>query len=152
MEHYSFAIYLLYEHILIFHLHRISHQKTFVCVAVFSKPHLENLSILQDILVSHETIDATTISAKLMSLDRRIENVQGDGNCLFRAVCDQLRNHPTMPVDITHTQLRQATVDYLRENQITLQVSRTVHIALFCILKCTLKLVNETRIHVCFMV
>ena len=68
-------------------------------------------------------VDATTIAAKLMSLERRIQKVPSDGNCLFHSVADQISNHPTQPVPITAKHLRSSTVQYLREHKVTLQVN-----------------------------
>lgn len=83
---------------------------------------MEKLKTLQKIIMNNEMVDATTIAAKLMSLDRRIEKVPSDGNCLFHSVADQIANHPTQAVPMTHNHLRRSTVAFLREHKATLKV------------------------------
>lgn len=80
------------------------------------------MKVLQQIVTSHEIVDTTTLAAKLMSLDRRLQNVPGDGNCLFRAVADQFQHHPTMPINLDHKDLRKAVVSYMRTHKEELMV------------------------------
>ena len=42
------------------------------------------------------------------------QNVPGDGNCLFNAVCDQLRRLKI--ARMRHKELRKCAVEYLRKN------------------------------------
>lgn len=99
-------------------------------VVGFSEYHNAELQDLQDIMMSNDYVDATTILVKLNSLQRRIENIEGDGNCLFRAVADQLCHHPTHPVNMTHQELRRHTVHYMRKHKKALMVRKSVCIML----------------------
>ena len=94
----------------------------FALLAVFKAYHIPDLQDLQDIIMSDDYFDSTTLLAKLNSLHRRVQHVDGDGNCLFRAVSDQLVNHPTHPVNIDHVALRRATVLYMKNNKKELKV------------------------------
>ncbi|KAG4431728.1 hypothetical protein IFR05_012783 [Cadophora sp. M221] len=47
----------------------------------------------------------------LAGLGLHVVNVRGDGNCLFRAICDQLYGHQNK-----HEHIRANVVDYMRQN------------------------------------
>ena len=89
---------------------------------VLKENHIPELKTLHQMLKSDESFDTSTILAKLNSLDRRIEDVAKDGNCLFHAVADQLSNHPTKPIPITHVHLRQALVNFMMNYKPLLEV------------------------------
>ena len=83
----------------------------------------EELEGLQRIILHNDIVDVSTIAAKMMSLQRRIENVRRYGNCLFEAVADQIANHPTKPVPIDHKMLRRMTVNFMKNHKDLLQVN-----------------------------
>ena len=62
-------------------------------------------------------IDTSIVGTKLMSLNRRVQSIPGDGNCLFSAVVDQFMNHPTQPLDGDYKLLHFMVVQYLRNNK-----------------------------------
>ena len=81
------------------------------------------LQELQDCLMMSDQQDLSIIAVKLASLNRRPESVKGDGNCLFRAVADQIANHPRRGHPITHQMLRFTVVNYLKNNKEEMHVS-----------------------------
>ena len=88
---------------------------------MFKKCYTEELETLQKMLLVDD-IETSILAAKLASLNRRICDVCGDGNCLFYSVADQINNHPTHPVNINGKQLRAAVVRYLRKYKKDFQV------------------------------
>ena len=73
--------------------------------------------------MSNEVYDVEMLRVKLSSLNRRIQAIPGDGNCLFHSVADQLQNNPYDPVNLDHKQLRGMVVDYMRDNRCELEVT-----------------------------
>ena len=67
--------------------------------------------------------DISMIAVKLASLNRRPESVEGDGNCLFQAVADQIANHPHRGHPITHQMLQFTVVNYLKSHKEEMHVS-----------------------------
>ena len=72
--------------------------------------------------MSNEIYDVEMLRVKLCSLNRHIQAIAGDGNCLFHSVADQLQNNPYDPVELDHKQLRGMVVDYMRDNRCDLEV------------------------------
>ena len=72
--------------------------------------------------MSNKICDVEMLRVKLCSLNCHIMAIEGDGNCLFCSVADQLQNNQYDPVDLDHTQLCAMVVDYLRDNHSELQV------------------------------
>ena len=62
------------------------------------------------------------LRVKLCSLNRHIQAIARDGNCLFHSVADQLQNNPYDPIELDHKQLRGMVVDYMRDNRCDLEV------------------------------
>ncbi|XP_072305732.1 OTU domain-containing protein 3 [Eucyclogobius newberryi] len=54
-----------------------------------------------------------SFSNQLQALGLKLREVPGDGNCLFRALGDQLEGHSR-----THLRLRQETVDYMKSHRL----------------------------------
>ena len=71
-------------------------------IAGFTNYHNADLQELQDALMMADEQDLNLVHVKLLLLNRRIENVAGDGNCLFHAVAHQLSTHPTRPYPCSH--------------------------------------------------
>ena len=67
--------------------------------------------------------DISMIAVKLASLNRRPESVEGDGNCLFRAVADQIANHLHHGHPITHQMLQFTVFNYLKSHKEEMHVS-----------------------------
>ena len=72
--------------------------------------------------MSGDDYDTSIVSLKLMSLNRRVQSVPGDGNCLFSSVADQLIKHPTQPFEGDHKLLRFMVVEYLKKNKAVMEV------------------------------
>ena len=59
-----------------------------------------------------EDEDVTALAAQLRPLRLALREVPGDGNCLFRALSDQLYGE-----DARHAEIRADVVDYMRRNR-----------------------------------
>ena len=81
------------------------------------------LQELQDCLMMSDQQDISMIAVKLASLNHRPESVEGDGNCLFQAVADQIANHPCHGHPITHQMLQFTVVNYLKSHKEEMHVS-----------------------------
>ena len=103
-------------------LYNIIYYNIFLHITAFTKVHNEELSQLQSCLMSNEIYDVEMLRVKLCSLNRRIQAIAGDGNCLFHSVADQLQNNPYDPIELDHKQLRGMVVDYMRDNRCDLEV------------------------------
>ena len=103
-------------------LYNIIYYNIFLYITAFTKVHNEELSQLQSCLMSNEIYDVEMLRVKLCSLNRRIQAIAGDGNCLFHLVADQLQNNPYDPIELDHKQLCGMVVDYMRDNRCDLEV------------------------------
>ena len=57
-------------------------------------------------------IDLNKFKQQLNPLCLKVKEVEGDGNCVFRAVADQLEGDESL-----HSVFRQRTVEYILENK-----------------------------------
>ena len=71
---------------------------------------IETLSAKE--LLRRERIDLAKFKIRLAKKDLRIKEVNGDGNCFFRAVADQLYGF-----EFYHMRLRRDVCDHLRANK-----------------------------------
>ena len=71
---------------------------------------VEKLSVKE--LLRQQRIDLAKFKIKLAKQGLRIKEVEGDGNCFFRAVADQLYGF-----EYYHLRLRKQVCDHLRENK-----------------------------------
>ena len=99
-----------------------------ISIAAFTSYHNTELQELQDCLIKSDQQDLSMIAVKLASLNRQAEPVEGDGNCLFRAVADQIANHPHQGHPITHQMLRFTVVNYLKSHKDEMLVSLMVYV------------------------
>ena len=103
-------------------LYNIIYYNIFLYITAFTKAHNDELSQLQSCLMSNEIYDVEMLRVKLCSLNRRIQAIARDGNCLLHSVADQLQNNPYDPVELDHKQLHGMVVDYMRDNRCDLEV------------------------------
>ena len=92
-------------------------------IAAFTSYHNMKLQDLQDCLMTSDQQDLSMIAVKLASLNCYPDPFEGDGNCLFRAVADQIANHPHRGHPIMHQMLRFIVANYLRSNKDEMLVS-----------------------------
>ena len=78
---------------------------------------------LQKTLSSKEIFDNDMLRAKLASLDRELVDVEGDGNCLFNSVSDQMTSHPTKVRPCSAKLLHFMVVQYMRDHKTELEVN-----------------------------
>lgn len=62
--------------------------------------------------------ETAAINAKVAHLQRRVKEVIADGNCLFRAIAEQLAiTDPSMRTSTAHRVVRRKAADYLRDHE-----------------------------------
>jgi len=57
-------------------------------------------------------LDVEKFKLQLSPLGLKVKEIQGDGNCMFRAIADQLEGDQAM-----HSMYRQAAVEYILSNK-----------------------------------
>ena len=78
---------------------------------------------LQKTLSSTEVFDNDMSRAKLASLDQELVDVEGDGNCLFNSIPDQVTSHPTKARPCSAKLLLFMVVQYMRDHKTELEVN-----------------------------
>ena len=99
-----------------------------ISIAAFTSYHNTELQELQDCLMTSNQQDLNMIAVKLASLNRQAEPVEGDGDCLFRAVADQIANHLYWGHPITHQMLRFTVINYLKSHKDEMLVSLMIYV------------------------
>ena len=113
--------------------------KCLTYISVFTKCRNKDLEKLQNVLMSGDDYNTSIVGTKLISLNRRVQSIPGDENCLFSAVADQFMNHPTQPLDGDHKLLCFMVVQYLRNNKEQMEVKYNLFLVYFIIMNiCTL--------------
>ena len=92
-------------------------------IAACTSYHNAKLQDLQDCLMTSDQQDLSMIAIKLASLNHHPEPVEGDGNCLFRAVAGLIANHPCRGHPIMYQMLTFTVFNYLRSNKDEMLVS-----------------------------
>ena len=59
-------------------------------IPAFTKVHTDELAQLQECLFSTEVFDHEMLMVKLFLLNHQLVDTEGNGNCLFRSIADQL--------------------------------------------------------------
>ena len=83
---------------------------------------------MHDCLMMSDQQDLSKIAVKLASLNWQSGPVEGDGNCLFRAVADQIANHPCLDHPIAHKMLKFTVINYLKSHKDEMLVSLMIYV------------------------